>query len=295
MICHLLKTDAADSLPLSIVNYKILGSFPQLNSSIYENYTELIKKVDAGDSDPLLDSLMGVSTDEDIDGDTTDSEPENLDTIPDNQINLVLPSDASQDQIILASQKNNLVLVNGPPGTGKSQVIVNLISNSLTKGERVLVVCDKKPALQVVYDRLSEQNKLTGGNLSNHVVLLDKEKDDRSKMYLDLMSILNNDSRTNTDFHNELSTKSRKIDDLIKKHAEIAGALNSVCNGKRVNQLYSDAKSGYEQSLNLDGLENEFDFIDLEDVLWTIDNIQENYKNLRNPIFLGHIVLIFQS
>lgn len=279
------ETDAVDSLPLSIVNYKVLGSFPQLNSSIYENYTELIEKADAGDSDPLLDSLMGVSADEDIDRDTTDSESENLDTVPDNQINLVLSSDASQDQIILASQKNNLVLVNGPPGTGKSQVIVNLISNSLINRERVLVVCDKKAALQVVYERLSKQNKLTGGNLSNHVVLLDKEKDDRSKMYLDLMSILKNDSHTNHDFHHELSAKSRKIDDLIKKHAEIASALNSKCNGKRVNQLYSDAKSGYEQSLNLEGLENGFSFIDLEDILWTIGNIQENYKKFEKSDF----------
>jgi very-short-patch-repair endonuclease len=278
-------TDAIDSLPLSIKNYKILGSFPQLNSSIYENYTELIEKARAGDSDPLLDSLMGISTDKDIDGDTTDSENEKLDTIPDNEINLVLPSDASQDQIILASQKNNLIVVNGPPGTGKSQVIANLVSNSLTKGERVLVVCDKKAALQVVYERLSEQNKLTGGNLSNHVVLLDKEKDDRAKMYQDLMSFLNNDTKTNTAFRHELSAKSQKIDRLIEKHAKITMALNSEYNGKRVSQLYSDAESGYEQFLDLKGLENGFDFRDLEDIVWTIDNIQENYKKFENPDF----------
>ncbi len=48
------------------------------------------------------------------------------------------------------------MVIYGPPGTGKSQTIVNLISDALCKGKRVLVVSQKKAALDVVYNRLAD-------------------------------------------------------------------------------------------------------------------------------------------
>ena len=53
----------------------------------------------------------------------------------------------------LARQCPNLV-IHGPPGTGKSQTIANIIGDHLAKGERVLLVCDKRTALDVVKNRL---------------------------------------------------------------------------------------------------------------------------------------------
>ncbi|MGH7534170.1 MAG: AAA domain-containing protein, partial [Gemmatimonadales bacterium] len=46
------------------------------------------------------------------------------------------------------------VVIYGPPGTGKSQVIVNLVADALARGEKVLVVCQKRAAIDVVFDRL---------------------------------------------------------------------------------------------------------------------------------------------
>jgi RecA/RadA recombinase len=42
-----------------------------------------------------------------------------------------------------------------PPGTGKSQVIVNLVAEALRRGERVAVVCEKRAALDVVRQRMA--------------------------------------------------------------------------------------------------------------------------------------------
>ena len=45
--------------------------------------------------------------------------------------------------------------VEGPPGTGKSQTIANIISNALYHERNVLLVCDKKAAIVQVEERLS--------------------------------------------------------------------------------------------------------------------------------------------
>ena len=107
-----------------------------------------------------------------------------LDNIGDNQINTVLKSDSSQDEIIVRSKKQDLLVVGGPPGTGKSQVIVNLIADALTNGKKILVVCQKRAALEVVRQRLEEVA------LDKYVVFLAKEIDDRTLMYRQLYDII---------------------------------------------------------------------------------------------------------
>ena len=67
-----------------------------------------------------------------------------------------LPADSSQlSAVLAASQGKDFVLI-GPPGTGKSQTIANLIAQSLAQGRRVLFVSEKIAALDVVYRRLRE-------------------------------------------------------------------------------------------------------------------------------------------
>ena len=46
--------------------------------------------------------------------------------------------------------------MHGPPGTGKSQTITNVIGDHLARGQRVLFVCDKRTALDVVRYRLEK-------------------------------------------------------------------------------------------------------------------------------------------
>jgi len=72
------------------------------------------------------------------------------------KIPTVLDSDSSQfESIIIALNGKNLV-IEGPPGTGKSQTISNLIASLLYEGKKVLFVSEKLAALEVVYKRLKE-------------------------------------------------------------------------------------------------------------------------------------------
>ncbi|MDE9441304.1 DUF3320 domain-containing protein [Xenorhabdus bovienii] len=68
-----------------------------------------------------------------------------------------LPADSSQLSAIVASASGRDFVLDGPPGTGKSQTIANMIAHNLALGRRILFVAEKKAALDVVYRRLAEK------------------------------------------------------------------------------------------------------------------------------------------
>lgn len=67
-----------------------------------------------------------------------------------------LPADSSQLSAVMAAARGKDFVLIGPPGTGKSQTISNLIAQCLAEGKKVLFVSEKIAALDVVYRRLRE-------------------------------------------------------------------------------------------------------------------------------------------
>lgn len=67
---------------------------------------------------------------------------------------LVLDADASQNYAINAVLSGRSLIIKGPPGTGKSQTISNLISTLVARGKRVLFVAEKRAAIEAVLTRL---------------------------------------------------------------------------------------------------------------------------------------------
>ncbi|KAA0214513.1 MAG: DUF3320 domain-containing protein [Leptolyngbya sp. PLA3] len=63
-------------------------------------------------------------------------------------------ADSSQLAAVLAARNARSFVLEGPPGTGKSQTIANVIADSLARGKRVLFVAEKMAALSVVRSRL---------------------------------------------------------------------------------------------------------------------------------------------
>lgn len=78
------------------------------------------------------------------------------DRVPEDDVYLPIPVDASQLYAIEAASKGESFVLHGPPGTGKSQTITALISNALAQGKSVLFVAEKMAALEVVQKRLSD-------------------------------------------------------------------------------------------------------------------------------------------
>ena len=85
----------------------------------------------------------------------------------------ILDGDASQMSVIMDVLVGRSVVVEGPPGTGKSQTISNIISEAVGNGKTVLFVSEKMAALNVVKRRLDE------AGLSTYVLELHSENMNR--------------------------------------------------------------------------------------------------------------------
>ena len=69
---------------------------------------------------------------------------------------LIFDADVSQHSALVDVMNGASLALEGPPGTGKSQTITNIIAGALAKGHRVLFVAEKRAALQVVAQRLTK-------------------------------------------------------------------------------------------------------------------------------------------
>ncbi len=142
----------------------VLSTFQYTKLAMWEDLDQMRS---VGVTHPLVRRLAGESLVLDSDGATprdafpTDSELAGgrLDDILNvRQEIVVLPADHSQLRAVAAARDGANLVIHGPPGTGKSQTIVNIISNLLAHGKRVLFVSEKSVALDVVKDRLDTED-----------------------------------------------------------------------------------------------------------------------------------------
>ncbi len=82
-------------------------------------------------------------------------------------------SDPSQEAAVLQARQGPGLLIEGPPGTGKSQTIVNIVGDALGRRQTLLVVCQKHAALEVV------QKRLVAEGLGDRIVMVNDVNKDR--------------------------------------------------------------------------------------------------------------------
>lgn len=66
-------------------------------------------------------------------------------------------SDPSQEAAVIEARQSPGLVIEGPPGTGKSQTIVNMVADAIGTGKSLLVICQKQAALDVVRKRLEKE------------------------------------------------------------------------------------------------------------------------------------------
>ncbi len=97
-----------------------------------------------------------------------------------------IPVNSEQRQILAAirSEECKYIAVEGPPGTGKSHTIVAMVFDAIRDGKSVLVLSDKKEALDVVEDKITEtMNKVRAtDDFQNPILRLGKDENTYSKI-----------------------------------------------------------------------------------------------------------------
>jgi very-short-patch-repair endonuclease len=96
----------------------------------------------------------------------------------------VLDADSSQRSAIDAVVAGRSLVIHGPPGTGKSQTIANLVAAMVARGRKVLFVAEKRAAIDAVLSRL------VGVNLGDLVLDIHEGTRDRQRIAADLGATL---------------------------------------------------------------------------------------------------------
>jgi very-short-patch-repair endonuclease len=240
---HRKDVDARARTRPKLRSHAVLGIFPQASSALFADFEEMITRATAGEVDQgIVDNLVDAAAD-----DADPSEPVDLDTVPDDRINSVLPSDPSQDAVIVKAKDRECLVVRGPPGTGKSQVIVNLIADALSRGERVLVCCQKRAALDVVDRRLRE------AGLADAAFLVHDGERDRKSLYKKIHVLLQNEAPA-PEAAGESRRLAGRIDELVKELKGIAEPTWKEIHGEKLFRLYARARPGFEPKGVADGI-----------------------------------------
>jgi very-short-patch-repair endonuclease len=121
----------------------------------------------------------------------------------------VLDADSSQRSAIAAVVDGRSLVIHGPPGTGKSQTIANLIAALVARGRKVLFVAEKRAAIDAVLSRLK------GVDLGDMVLDIHDGTRDRVRIARDLGDALDGAQRAAVpdvgDLHRRLTDRQRRL------------------------------------------------------------------------------------
>ena len=129
--------------------------------------------------------------------------------------------DSSQLKAILDCGAGKSFILDGPPGTGKSQTIVNMIANAFYNGKKILFVAEKKAALDVVADRLRKLG------LGNYCLELHSNKATKADFFTKLGAVM--------DFG-----PTKTVDEYQQKCQELTVSKNWL--RKKINKMHDDSQ-----------------------------------------------------
>jgi very-short-patch-repair endonuclease len=153
-VYDLIKKSCQSIPEFEIKDVAVLGNFAFQKMAMVRDVQGSAEQLVSSD---LIAALAGDrEAKESIGAKTQNPDPKEFDSIPPQSEFLVLDADSSQQCAITAVLTGQSAVIHGPPGTGKSQTIANLVASLAATGKRVLFVAEKRAALQVVLKRLQQ-------------------------------------------------------------------------------------------------------------------------------------------
>lgn len=171
--------------------------------------------------------------------------------LDESELNNITHVDYSQAMLANSAQHTDLV-VQGPPGTGKTETILNIISDLFVEDKKILVVTEKKVALDVLYARINKNSK----PLAASSLYLKGSADANAKLSL-LEQIRDAFDFTNEVAHNQLqnvayplsSEEYENLKQIDINHAKLRQLKNSSAtnNYKTFEANYDNYNAVYHQ------------------------------------------------
>ncbi|MDY6091461.1 MAG: AAA domain-containing protein [Bdellovibrionota bacterium] len=198
----------------------------------------------------------------------------------------VLPMNSEQEQAIRYGFNNELTIVTGPPGTGKSQVVTNLLINATWNRNTVLFTSKNNKAVDVVETRINAIGrrpimlKIGGKQYAYHL----------SEMIEDLLSYNadNQDESLYDGYYNVYKDKLAIYNQLKKTKDEIIEQRNKTDHLEQKTQIL---RSKWHNFFNV--ISN-LDVNNFREIFYNYKAIYNEYEKLQNS-FIGKIILFFTS
>ncbi|MXR33349.1 DUF4011 domain-containing protein [Mesomycoplasma hyopneumoniae] len=192
----------------------------------------------------------------------------------------ILEADSTQEAAIHAAVKGENFILDGPPGTGKSQTITNIINEFLARGKTVLFVAEKLVALNVVYSNLKKIG------LSDSVIAIHNENINKKGIINELLSTLEKGSNSilinrveSNLIENNYSELQRKLNDYGDKLTKIRPQLS-----KSLYQLIVEYQnladfSSFDFYLSEEKI-RKINYESLQKIQWALDNLFQKLKSI---------------
>ena len=181
--------------------------------------------------------------------------------------------DFAQSEVVRRVDKTGNMVIYGPPGTGKSQTIVNIITDAICKHKRVLVVSQKKAALDVVFNRL--------GVLNSKAMYVNDESKEKAAFYERCLAAHHaNETESPSDME-RLESEYNELEEKIKVEVDHLETIFKVLNEKRpfglsLVDMYS---SSYQLAKNSNEYNTYLKLLEHKEIM------SLNYKELRDALF----------
>ena len=233
----------------NVYNHLVLSNIDVANV-LFDDYEKI-----GNDANQSIQNLLNDNIILNRESERIQAEYNNID-LTNRELALISKLDTSQELAVYMAKKSNNLVIYGPPGTGKSETILNIISDNVNNDKKILVVSEKKAAVNVLYNRLMELQKVAI-MLDSSNIQLNTLKEEMSKKLENIY--------VNPELF-DLHTSLIKIEECYKHFNGIYDILNTEYNGRKISEWYSEKKIE-DSELNFD--------IDIERIEYLVSRNKE--------------------
>lgn len=181
----------------------------------------------------------------------------------------------SQSDVIKSIEENDFLAVFGPPGTGKSQTIVNVVSHLVATGKTVLVASKMDKAVDVVAERLNSLN-------APYLALRAGRSNYQRQLNMTLQELLSNKGELNAGYDDNLTADVDDMKELLKDIKRLEDSALAILGlEKKYTQIFDEYEETKLALPELQLITDKLKYQQLEEakkIFSVIEDIENKYK-----------------